>query len=156
MSPSSRVALAVVALLLLSVSPATAAHAAHARHHRPNLVVSALDLTVAGRAINGTVTVRNIGNAAAARTVTSVGGQLIATPGLRAGRRARLVVATTLPAGATQLLLCVDVRHRIREQSEADNCQTYTVPTTTTSTSTPSAPPPSNPGVHASTGPVAN
>lgn len=152
MSPSSRVALAVAAVLLVAVSPATAAHAAHTSgRHRPNLVVSAFDLTVTGRTVGGTVTVRNIGNARAPRSVTSVGGELISTPRLRAGHRSSLTVATTLPAGATSLLMCVDVRHRIREQHEGDNCQTYVVPATTFSPTSP--PTPSNPGVHPSPGP---
>lgn len=169
MSPSSRVALAAGAASLVVVSAATAFAAPTARHHRPNLVVSAFDLTVAGRSISGTVTVRNIGNARAARSVTSVGGELIATPSLRAGRRARLVVSTSLPAGATRLLMCVDVRHRVRETSETDNCQTYTVPTTVPTapatgvpgaTTTPApyggdpTDPPISQGVHYSGGPV--
>lgn len=168
MSPSSRVALAAVAVPLVVVSPATAAHAP--RHHRPNLVVTALDLHPSGRAVSGTVTVRNIGNAGAPRSVTSAGSELLATPALRAGQRATLVVATTLAARATELRVCADARHRIRESREGDNCRTYTVSaagagatggtggTTGTSTPTPygSDPfdSPISPGVHASGGPV--
>lgn len=153
MTPSSRVVLVALTLVLLAVSPASAAH--H-RAHRPNLVVAAFDLNVSGRAISGTVTVQNIGTVAAPRSVTSVGGRLVPTPRLRPGRRTALVVATTLPAGATRLLLCVDVRHRVRELREGDNCQTYTVPASASTNvpSGPSAPAPANPGVHPSTGPV--
>ena len=158
MSATSRVALALLALVLAAsaAAPATAAHAS--RHHRPNLVVSAVDLTVTGRAVSGTVTVRNAGDVRAARSTTAVGAELIATPALRAGHRARLVVATTVPAGATRLLVCADATHRIRERREGDNCRSVPLPSSgTTPGPTPGAPYPSaglpTSGVHASPGP---
>jgi hypothetical protein len=109
---------------------------------RPDLVettvVAAPGVVAAGASIRVTDTVRNSGGAPAAASTTGYylaraksGGVLLGRRRvrlLRPGSVSRASKSVRIPvsaeAGRYLLLACADVRHRVRESNEADNCRT--------------------------------
>lgn len=119
----------VVAVLLASAQPGSARTS-----RRPDLTVSHGHVSVAGNRLVGSFVARNAGRRTAARSTAVVkladGTTLGRLTVHRLERRHRDTVKIsvrlpgTLRTGTQAVQVCLDVRHRVKERSERNNCRT--------------------------------
>lgn len=140
MHRSALVTALVAAVLLASAQPGSARTS-----KRPDLTVSRGSAAVVGSRLVGSFVARNTGRGTAARSAAVVrlaDGTTLARftiRRLKKHRRDAVRISVRAPSalrpGRQSVRVCLDVRHRVKERSERNNCRTIG------SVSTPAAPP---------------
>ena len=123
----------------------------------PDLVVSSGSVRRSSGRLRGRVTVRNRGNRRARTTTGALGVRLegstrsreagrFKVTGLRAGRsdalRVSMKIPGGLPRGRHRVVVCADVRRRVRERLESNNCRAFGSLTIVAPPPPPPVPPP--------------